>query len=276
MNSEPPTATVEPPPVKSDRRTLNLEPGTLNGEAPNVTANLAPRAVNRELRTVNLDDDIDERSFLRKYGVMMGVMAVVVTCVVVVARQFSSNHAAPPRHEEEITMVKLLAPPPPPPPPPPEIQEQKMIEQTPVDVNEPKPDNKPAPPTPSLGTGIKGDGAADGFGLTGSAGNGYFGGGGNHGSGSRWGWYAAEVQTAIQTALGKNSQTRMASFHDEVRVWLDRSGRVTRVKLMTSTGDPAVDQAIKDNVLNGLQLPDPPPAGMPMPIVMRVTALRPN
>jgi len=240
--------------------------------------------VNRELRTVNLapqtvnfDDDIDERSFLRKYGIIIGVMAIIITVVFVVARQLASSHSPPPHREEEITMIKMLPPPPtpPPPPPPPEIQEQKMIEQTPVDANEPKPDDKPAPPSPSLGTGIKGDGPADGFGLSGSGGNGYLGGSGGH-VGSRWGWYAGEVQVAIGDALRKNNQTRTAGFRNEVRVWLDSTGRVTRVQLVSSTGDPAVDQAIKDNVLNGLQLPDPPPAGMPMPIVMRVTALRPN
>jgi outer membrane biosynthesis protein TonB len=223
---------------------------------------------------VNFDQEIDERSFLRKYGVMIFVMGIVVTCVVTVARQFSSNHSPPQHHEEEITMVKLdTPPPPPPPPPPPEIQEQKMIEQTPVDEKEEKPDDKPAPPTPSLGTGIKGDGQSDGFGLNGSGGNGYLGGTGGH-VGSRWGWYASEVQTAIGDALRKNDLTRTAGFRIDARVWVDRTGRITRARV-ASTGDSAVDKAIND-ALTGLQLSDPPPTGMPMPIVMRVTALRPN
>ena len=233
--------------------------------------------MNSELRTVNFDDDIDERGFLRRYGIAMGVAAVIIIVGVTVARQLASSHTPPPRREQEITMVKLLPPPllPPPPPPPPEVQEQKMIEQTPVDPNEQKPDDKPAPPSPSLGTGIKGNGPADGFGLSGSGGNGTLGGSGGH-IGSRWGWYAGEVQAAIGDALRKNDHTRNAGFRDEIRVWLDRTGRVTRAQLVSSTGDPAFEQAIKDNALNGLQLPDPPPAGMPMPIVMRVTALRPN
>ncbi len=224
---------------------------------------------------MDFDDDIDERSFLRKYGIMIGVVAVIITGVVVVARQLASSHTPPPRHEEEITMVKLQPTPvlPPPPPPPPEIQEQKMIDQTPVDANEPKPDDKPAPPTPSLGTGIKGNGPADGFGLSGSAGNGYLGGSGGH-AGSRWGWYAGEVQAAIGDALRKNNLTRTAGFRNEVRVSLDSTGRITRARV-ASTGDPAVDQAINE-ALTGLQLSDAPPAGMPMPIVIRITALRPN
>jgi hypothetical protein len=274
MNSEPPTIKIEPPPVKNGRQTLDLEPGTLNREAQARPLNLAPGTLNCEARSVNFDQEIDERSFLRKYGVMIFVMGIVVTCVVTVARQFSSNHSPPQHHEEEITMVKLdTPPPPPPPPPPPEIQEQKMIEQTPVDEKEEKPDDKPAPPTPSLGTGIKGDGQSDGFGLNGSGGNGYLGGTGGH-VGSRWGWYAGEVQTAIGDALRKNDLTRTAGFRIDARVWVDRTGRITRARV-ASTGDSAVDKAIND-ALTGVQLSDPPPTGMPMPIVMRVTALRPN
>ena len=52
--------------------------------------------------------------------------------------------------------------------------------------------------------------------------------------------------------------------------------RVTRASLVSSTGDPAVDAAIKADVLTGLQLDAPPPEGMPLPIVMRLTARRPN
>lgn len=228
--------------------------------------------------TVNFnDEEIDERSFLRRYGIVIGVAAVVITGVVAVARQFATGHVERPHHEQEITMIKLLPmpPPPPPPPPPPEVQEQKMIEQTPVDEKEPKPEDKPAPPSPSLGTGIKGNGPADSFGLSGS-GSGYMGGGGRTGSGSRWGWYASEVQVAIRDALGKNSHTRTASFRDDVRIWVDRAGRITRAKLISSTGDPATDDAIKNNALNGIMLSDPPPTGMPMPIVIRITELRPN
>ena len=41
-----------------------------------------------------------------------------------------------------------------------------------------------------------------------------------------------------------------------------------------STGDPSLDSAIRDEVLNGLQL-QPPPLGMPIPITLRLAARRP-
>ena len=116
-----------------------------------------------------------------------------------------------------------------------------MIEQAPIDQKEDKPDDKPAPPTPSLGTGIKGDGP-DGFGLN-NSGDGTIGGNGHRTS--RWGWYGGQVQTAIQEALSKNPRTRNASFRLVARIWPDTTGRIRRVDLKGSTGDPSIDTLIK-------------------------------
>jgi TonB family protein len=84
------------------------------------------------------------------------------------------------------------------------------------------------------------------------------------------------VQARVEDAFRKNPHTRSAAFRVEVRIWTDTTGRVTRVQLAGSTGRPAVDAAIKEEVFTGLQLQDPPPADMPLPIVMRLTARRPN
>ena len=146
-----------------------------------------------------------------------------------------------------------------------------MIEQAPIDQKEDKPDDKPAPPTPSLGTGIKGDGP-DGFGLN-NSGDGTIGGNGHRNS--RWGWYGGQVQTAIQEALGKNPRTRNASFRFVARIWPDTTGRIRRVDLKGSSGDPSIDALIKGDILTGFQLQEAPPAGMPMPIVLRLTGRRP-
>jgi TonB family protein len=60
----------------------------------------------------------------------------------------------------------------------------------------------------------------------------------------------------------------------QVRIWADSTGRVTRAKLDGTTGDPKLDDALQ-KVLTNIQLQEPPPAGMPAPIVMRLTARRP-
>jgi TonB family protein len=62
----------------------------------------------------------------------------------------------------------------------------------------------------------------------------------------------------------------------QVRVWADSTGRITKVSLGQSTGDPVLDAAIKGEVLSDVVLSEPPPPGMPMPIVMRFNARRPN
>lgn len=150
------------------------------------------------------------------------------------------------------------------------------MEQTPVDEQEAKPEPQDAP-SPAMGTNVAGNGAPDGFGLGGNKG-GFLGGGANGGKsgGSRFGWYAAMVIKSVTDALGRHPKTRNSSFNIKVRIWSDLGGRVTKAKLAETTGDPVVDEAIKNEILSGFQLAEPPPEGMPMPIVMRLTARRPN
>jgi TonB family protein len=151
-----------------------------------------------------------------------------------------------------------------------------MMEQAPVNAEEVKPPTPAAAPSPALGTNVKGSGPADGFGL-GRNGDGMVGGGGGGGrGGSRFGWYANAVIKAVTEALRKNPVTRDASFTVKVRIWADVAGRITRAKLAGSTGNLALDDAIRGGVLTGFQLPEAPPEGLPMPIVMRLTARRPN
>ena len=53
---------------------------------------------------------------------------------------------------------------------------------------------------------------------------------------------------------------------------LGLQGRITRVQLLSSAGTPELDAAVRDEVLGGLTLREPPPKDMPMPIITRVTA----
>jgi hypothetical protein len=76
--------------------------------------------------------------------------------------------------------------------------------------------------------------------------------------------------------LRQNSKTRDARLKLRVRIWSDTSGRITRSELSGSSGDASVDTAIQNEVLTGLQLQEPPPADMPMPIVMLIDEQRPN
>jgi len=223
------------------------------------------------------DDQYEERGFLQKYGFALGIGAVGLVVIGLVVGQMLKGKKEAPRRQQEVVMIRSIPTPPPPPQPkppePPKQVEEKMMDQTPVDASEDKPDESPAE-APGVTTSLVGTGGPD-FGLKAARRGGDLleGGGGGKGPRSPFGWYAAKVQKSIQDALTRNSVTSKARFEKKVRVWTDLSGRITRAKLEGSTGDKTVDQAINE-ALTGLQLQEPPPAGMPMPIVMRLSALR--
>ncbi len=82
------------------------------------------------------------------------------------------------------------------------------------------------------------------------------------------------MQSQIEAALRANNRTRNAVMQLQVRLWADGSGRVSRVQLVSSTGDAELDAIIRNDVLGALMLREPPPKDMPMPMVARVTARR--
>ena len=125
----------------------------------------------------------------------------------------------------------------------------------------------------ALGTNLKGNGPGM-AGLGGTGDGGGFGGPGSGGGGNKLGIFAGQVQKTVAEALRNNSRTRKAALSIQVRIWPDTAGRITRAKLDASTGDKTLDDVIQNQVLTGLQLPEPPPAGMHLPIVMRLTATR--
>lgn len=232
----------------------------------------------------------DEPGFLQRYRVVF-ILGVVV--LVGLVAYFVLGSKPTPKKKSSVSMVNIMPPlPPPPPPPVPTPAPTPPPQETPPpDTKQPefqaeeKPDNTqkeepkaaaPDEPAP-LGSNIQGDGS-DGFGLSGR-GNGMIGGsgkGGGGGGGTKWGWYAGQVQSRVVDALSKHRRTRSSNLSIKVRIWADSTGRVTRASVADSTGDRALDQALEKEVLTGLQLQEPPPADMPMPIVMRITAKRPR
>jgi len=228
------------------------------------------------------DDEDEELSFVQRHPglVLLVIILVVAPLTYFAARKMMNNQSSSSRDDE--VMIRLPPPPPPPPKPrptptpdqqPTPEQEQKMVEQQPVQ-NEHKEAPKPQAP-PSLGTSITGPGGGPDMGLGSGLGDGSgYGDGG--GGGSKFGWYASEVQSRVAEALRSNSQTRKASMNIVVRIWPDSTGRIVKVHIQGSTGDPSLDAALQNDVLTGLQLSDAPPADMPLPIVMRLSAQRPH
>jgi Periplasmic protein TonB, links inner and outer membranes len=216
-----------------------------------------------------------------RYGAALAVIAVLFAGAIYLF--VGGSDMPPPRQVREITIVNIT----PPPPPPQQQPETKMVEQPKMaqpEIKEDKPVEKPKdepakdarndePPGP-LALDAKAVGPGDLFNLAGKPGGNPYGAGG--GGGSRFGWYASLVQTQIRTALDANSRTRKAVLQVQIRLWADGTGRVTRVQLVSSTGDAELDTIIRDEVLAGLTLREPPPKDMPMPINTRVTERRPS
>lgn len=203
-----------------------------------------------------MNEQPDPPSFFQQHRLKIAIGTVVAIGLIIF---FPHQSAEVKKHEP--MKVSLLAPPPPPPPPkpPPPPPPKKMIEQKPVAKDEPKPDNTPKQdlgPSRSSGKGTL------------SGGNGK----GGNGGGTQWGWYASSVQNSIAQALKDNPTTRHATIGVTVKIWPDFTGRITRVVLASSTGNPSLDEAIKNQVLSGLSLPGGPPPGMPLPINLRINA----
>lgn len=233
----------------------------------------------------------ESAGFLSRYGVIIAVLSVAAAGAYGVSRMLSRDKSPSPVRAPEPQVVRITPPPPPPPPPKtpepkpeepkaPDPTENKMIDQEPVAAAEPTP-AETAPADAPMGTSIAGTGD-DGFGLAYSkTGGGNTIGGTGTGSGTggasagRWGRYAAKVQSRIVDALAGNKRTRDAELAVKVRVWADASGRVSRATISPTTGDAELDRALRDEVLTGLSLGEAPPAGMPMPIVIRIAGRRP-
>lgn len=213
-----------------------------------------------------------------KHRLFIGIMLAIVLLGGIASFMMSDGKKVKSvAKREEIITITLPPPLPPPiikPEPPPPIEKppepEEMVEQEQVPDDEPPPEDSPAPESPPSDFGSNASGSGPPMGG-GTGGNGKIG-TGRKGGGSKWGYYAAKVQTTIKDALGRNASTRSASFSLQVRVWADSNGRITRAQLVGTSGNPAVDQSIRNQVLTGLQLPEPPPAGMPMPINMRISA----
>lgn len=230
-------------------------------------------------------EDEDEPGFFKKNLVMIIIGGIAFAGGGYMYFNYKPSKAAPKKKLDMVMVMPVIPPPPPPPPPPPkkeepppeEEKEEKMIEQEPEPTPD-KPEDKPAdePKDEPLGTALTGGDGSSGLGAgSGSGGRGMIGGNGGRKGATRWGWYAGQVQNRISEALRSNKVTRNASATITVRIWPDATGRINKVTLGSSTGNTAVDDAIKNEVLTGLVLNEPPPSDMPLPINLRISARQP-
>ena len=212
------------------------------------------------------------------------VIALVVIGVVALVWHFASDTAGVKRAEApQVTTVIPLPPPPPPPPPKQKPPPEKVDEvKTPVDKptvapkpsETPKPsDNQPKQMTMNApaqaGTDNFGIGAGDGSGMAGS------GGGGRFGNASYAQYMVYTLQRAIEQDKGVQ-EVGGTRFAGNLNLWMEPSGRITRVTVAQSTGDAKIDAAVIAAVEALGQVDEPPPPATTYPVLVKLQGRKPG
>lgn len=200
-----------------------------------------------------------------------GVGALVVLLVVLGLVHFIRGLSDQPSETKRDVpqVVKIIRPPPPPEePPPPPPPEDKVEEPLPQDAPEPEPEPM-APPGEQLGLDADGVAGGDAFGLAARRGGSDIIGGGG---GAAFAWYTGLIRDGILAVLSDDEQIRRGNYRLTVRVWLASDGRVERIAMLDSTGDPQKDAAIEQALTRVGRLREAPPLEMPQPVTLRIVS----
>jgi len=227
------------------------------------------------------DPDSDGRGWRGR--LKPAITVLVLLGVAALIWHFAADTAGVKRTEApQVTTVIPLPPPPPPPkvkPPPEKIQEEV---KTPVEkptvapkpAEAPKPsDNQPKQMTMNApaqaGSDNFGISAGDGTGSVGSGGSGSFGNGG----------YAQYIGYTLQHAIEQDKRVQDAGgmrFAGSLHLWMDPSGRITKVEIADSTGDPKLDVAVVSAVQMLGKVDEPPPPAVAYPTLVKLQGRQPG
>ena len=178
----------------------------------------------------------------------------------------SAKSGKPERKVQVVELIRLPPPPPPPPDKPPPPPPPKTEEPLPKDVPEPAPKDEPAPSQP-LGLDATGAAGSDAFGLAARLGGSDLIGGNG---GAVFAWYTNRLKDAVIQRLSNDPHLGQKHYSLAVSLWLQPDGHIKQVKLLTTTGNPELDQRIEAD-LPGVVL-DAPPIELPQPISVRIVA----
>jgi len=196
--------------------------------------------------------------------------AALVGALGFAAWQLMKNAGAPKRHQvQQISVVQPRELP----KPPPEPEKPKEEAKQEIKVPQPKPDEAPPPDQP-LGVDAKGGAGGDQFGLAGRPGGRditTIGNPGGTGAGRGYGFYTSQLQAQIQEALNRKDNLRGSEYRAQVALWIGGDGRVEKVEITGSTGDPRTDGLLRQTIAASPRF-KPPPEDMPQPVRLRITA----
>lgn len=195
-----------------------------------------------------------------------------------------------PRKKTPVATVTLLKPPPPimikekPPElqPPKETQKKEEIidpleNQAQTPQNSDSRDNTPA--GDNLGVDAEGGAGGDSFGLVGKkGGRSILSGGGGFGKISLLNKYAGYAQV-VQTEVKKKVMKRLneeggipkGKLQAVIRVTVDNEGAIETYRIIGSSGNNRMDDAVKE-ALQHLKISEPPPDGMPRTMDIKISS----
>ncbi len=198
------------------------------------------------------------------------------------------------RRKTHIATVMLLKPPPPPDvkekPPEPEIRKEALKREEIIAAPEQRAfSSAPGPDSPSdapggsdLGVDSEGGSGSDGFGLVGRKGGRALIGSGptvGGGAGSRlslfakFGWFTRKIQEEVRGLVKKHFEENggfpKGKHQTTVKIVVDEKGVVVDSRLVRSSGNPKVDDAVLQSLLR-MRLSEPPPEGMPRGMTLRI------
>jgi protein TonB len=193
----------------------------------------------------------------------------------------------PPRLPPPVQIVELPPPPPPPPPPPePEVplpEEQPSPdepESTPIEEPQPEPESTPDEPDDAEADKPPGDDAVNAAPEACSGPNCIIGrpggtGGGTGSGGGGGGGYEALVQSRLARAIQNDRVLRTARFTIDAAIWIGSGGRVERVEIRGTSGNPEYDAAML-SLLQRASFDRDAPAGQQQPMRVRLNGRRPT
>jgi periplasmic protein TonB len=214
------------------------------------------------------------------------VIGLIGVGLVVLIWRLATDTAGVKRSEApQVTTVIPLPPPPPPPPPkvkPPPEKQPDVQTPTPKPTVAPKPaetpkpsDNQPKQMTMNAPAQAGSDnfniGAGDGTGMAGS-GNG----GGSFGNGAYKQYMAYTLQQAVERDKNVQDSGGGSRFTVSVNLWLEPSGRITKVTIGQSTGDPKLDAALIAALETLGRLDEAPPPSWQYPVRLNLQGRQPG
>jgi len=208
------------------------------------------------------------------YGAFLFAFLVVVAAVYFLKDLMGQPVVGQKKSVQQIT---VLTPPPPPPPkveeppPPPEQEEVKMPEpeQAPEQQAPEEASNEP-PPGADLGVDADGSAGGDSFGLIGKKG------GRGLLAGDPFANFKNALKEAVYEQLSEVKEIRKDSYKVKIKAWFDMNGKVTKIKLESTTGKPPLDKALQaslDKKVVGIKIAmAPPPDKVNKPVTVLISS----